>query len=146
MSTTWILVANASIAKLYANHGAKKGLELVKEFSHPESREKASTLVSDRPGHNPGAGNGHGSFVPASSPKEVEANRFAHELAQEVEHGRVQNIYDRLILVASAPFLGLLNSEFTQQVKHKLSDVVEKDYTKYTPKEISEQLAHCIYL
>lgn len=146
MSTTWILVANASMAKLYANHGVKKGLELVKEFSHPESREKASALVSDRPGHNPGSGNGHGSFVPAASPKEVEANRFAHELAHEVEHGRVANSYDRLILIAAAPFLGLLNTEFSQQVKSKLSDVVEKDYTKFTPKEISAQLAHCIYL
>jgi protein required for attachment to host cells len=49
MSTTWILVANASQAKLYANTGPKKGLKLVKDLKHPESREKASDLVSDRP-------------------------------------------------------------------------------------------------
>lgn len=146
MSTTWILVANASMAKLYANHGIKKGLELIKEFSHPESREKSSNLVSDRPGHNPGTGNGHGSFVPPSSPKEVEAGRFAQELACAVEEGRVSNFYDRLILVASKPFSGMLNTEFSQHVKQRLSDVVEKDYTKMTAQKISEQLAHCIYL
>lgn len=146
MSTTWILVANASMAKLYANHGIKKGLELIKEFSHPESREKGSNLVSDRPGHNPGTGNGHGSFVPPSSPKEVEAGRFAQELACAVEEGRVGNIYDRLILVASKPFSGILNTEISQHVKQRISDVVEKDYTKMTPQKISEQLAHCIYL
>ena len=73
MRNTWILVANASIARLYANHGPKKGLQLMKEMSHPESREKVSNLVSDRPGHNPGSGNGHGSFVPAADPKQHEA-------------------------------------------------------------------------
>jgi hypothetical protein len=38
MATTWILVANAAQAKLYANQGPNKGVELVKEFTHPESR------------------------------------------------------------------------------------------------------------
>ena len=50
MSITWILVANASLAKLYANYGPNKGLELVKELMHPESRQKNSELVTDRPG------------------------------------------------------------------------------------------------
>jgi len=52
MITTWILVANASTARLYVNHGAKKGMQLVKELFHPESRSKASNLVADRPGHD----------------------------------------------------------------------------------------------
>ena len=53
MAITWILVANASQAKLYANTGPKKGLALVKDLKHPESREKAADLVSDRPGGQP---------------------------------------------------------------------------------------------
>jgi hypothetical protein len=31
MAITWILVANASQAKLYANAGPKKGLKLIKD-------------------------------------------------------------------------------------------------------------------
>ena len=56
MSITWILVANASAAHLYANHGPKKGLKKLKEFEHTASRDKGSDLASDRPGHY----NGHG--------------------------------------------------------------------------------------
>ena len=64
MSITWILVANASAAYLYANYGPKKGLQKLKEFRHDASREKRVDLVSDRPGHNRNNGNGRGSYVP----------------------------------------------------------------------------------
>ncbi len=66
MSITWILVANASAAHLYANYGPKKGLHKLKEFEHNASRGKAQDLVSDRPGHYNGHGSGHGSFIPAT--------------------------------------------------------------------------------
>lgn len=146
MATTWILIANASFARLYANHGVKKGLQLIKEFSHPESREKSSELVSDRPGYNKGHGNGHGSFVPAMEPKQNEAGRFAQQLAKELEQGRANNIYDRVILVASSPFIGLLNNRFSTHVRNLISDTIEKDYTKFAPHELTGRLSHCIYL
>ena len=146
MSTTWILVANASQAKLYANHGPKRGLELVKELDHPESREKAANLVSDRPGHNQGHGGGHGTFVQATDPKEHEADRFALELARELEDGRVSNAYDRLILVSSPAFMGLINNKISTQVKGKLSESIEKDYTRLPVKELSGHLESVVFL
>ena len=146
MSTTWILVANASQAKLYANHGPKKGLELVKELEHPESREKAANLVSDRPGHMQSAGNGHGAYVPPTDPKTHEAERFAQELAHELEAGRVNNAYDRLIISASANFLGMLNGRLSSQVKTKVSESIEKDYTRLPVKELSGHLESYVFL
>ncbi|HUW27816.1 MAG TPA: host attachment protein [Sulfuriferula sp.] len=146
MTTTWIVVANSSLARLYTNNGPKQGLQLIKELSHPESREKASDLVSDRPGHNPGSGNGHGSFVPATDPKQHEAERFAQELSKELEHGRASNHYERLIMVASSPFIGVLNQRLSGHVRDMVSDTIEKDYTRATPRELSGHLEHCIYL
>lgn len=144
MSTTWILVANASSARLYANQGPKKGLQLVKQFDHPESREKASDLVSDRPGQT--RGNGHGAFVAATDPKQHEADRFALELSNELDQGRGANSYGRLILVASSPFMGMLNSHLSSHVRALASETIEKDYTKATEKELAGHLEHCIYL
>ena len=146
MSTTWILVANASSARLYSNQGPKKGLQFVKQFDHPESREKASDLVSDRPGHNQGAGGGHGSFVPATDPKQNEAERFALELSKDLDQGRGANSYGRLILVASNPFMGMLNSRLSSHVRALVSETIEKDYTRATEKELGGHLEHCIYL
>jgi protein required for attachment to host cells len=146
MITTWILVANASTARLYANHGVKKGIQLIKELSHPSSREKASNLVSDRPGHNAGAGNGHGSFVPATDPKQNEAERFAQELAHELELGRTSNSYLRAIIVATPAFMGLLKRNLNNQVSKLVSEQVEKDYTKATEKELAGHLENIIFL
>jgi protein required for attachment to host cells len=144
MSTTWILVSNASAGKLLRNLGPNKGIELVREFAHPQSREKNGDLVSDRPGRNPGAGNGHGSFVPATLPKEHEAEVFAIELARELEIGRVANQFSRLVLVAPPAFLGQLNQHLSHAVKGLVSDKLEKDYTRASDKELSQHLASCV--
>jgi protein required for attachment to host cells len=144
MSTTWILVANASLAKLYANHGPKKGLKLLHEMQHPESRERAAELVADRPGH--GVGGGHGSFVPATDPKRNEADRFAQEVSRHIEQGRTANSFERLIVVASAPFMGKLNNHLPSPVRNMVSDSIEKDYTRSNERELSGHLEHCIFL
>jgi protein required for attachment to host cells len=146
MSITWIMVANASQAKLFANAGPKKGLELVKELLHPASREKTSNLVSDRPGSHPGPGSGYGAFAQATDPKHHEAERFAQELCRELEDGRVNNAYERLILVASAPFMGLLNGRLPSQVRNKVSESIEKDYTRLPVKELAGHLESYVFL
>lgn len=144
MSTTWILVGNASSARIYRNTGPNKGIELMREFAHPQSREKNADLVTDRPGHNQGAGNGHGSFVPATLPKDHESELFAQELARELDAGRIGNQYSRLVLVASPAFMGNLNQHLNNAVKGLVSDKLEKDYTRATDKELSQHLASCV--
>ena len=142
MSITWIMVANSSHAKLFRNDGPKKGLQLIKELLHPESREKASELVSDRIGNFAGSG----SYAQATEPKEVEAERFAAEIAHELEHGRVNNDYEKLILVTSSHFMGLLNNRLTQQVRNKISESINKDYTSLPVKELTGHLESVVYL
>lgn len=142
MSITWIMVANASHAKLFKNDGPKKGLQLIKELIHPESREKAAELVSDRVGNYAGSG----SYAQPTPPKEVEAERFALEIAQELEHGRVNNAYEKLVLVTSSHFMGLLNGRMSQQVRNKISESINKDYTSLPLKELSGHLEGVVYL
>ncbi len=142
MSVTWIMVANASQAKLFANHGPKQGLRFIKELVHPASREKTSNLVSDRSGSGPG----HGAFIQATDPKHHEAELFAQEVSRELEHGRQENAYDRLILVASAPFMGLVNNRLPGQVRSKVSESIDKDYTRLPVKDLAGQLEHYVYL
>lgn len=142
MPITWIMVANASHAKLFTNQGPHKGLQLVKELQHPESREKAANLVSDRVGNFQGSG----SYAQPTDPKQHEAERFALEISHELEAGRVGNAYEKLILVASAPFLGLVNTRLTSQVKHKISESINKDYTHLAAKELAGHLEGYVFL
>lgn len=144
MSVTWIMVANASQARLFSNDGPKRGLKLVKELLHPESREKTSNLVSDRSGAY--GGTGHGTVGQPADPKHHEAERFAQEVSRELEAGRVKNAYDRLILVASAPFMGLVNNHLPGQVRSLLSESIDKDYTRLPVKELAGHLEGYVFL
>jgi protein required for attachment to host cells len=144
--TTWILVANASKAKLFANQGPKKGLSLLKELEHPESRQKNAELVTDRAGHMQGSGNGHSARQPATEPKHNEARSFAQELARELNYGRSTNQFNRAILVAPPSFMGLLNGLLDGPTSQIVSDRFEKDYTRANEKELATHLESCIYL
>jgi len=144
MSITWIMVANASQAKLFANHGPNKGLQFIKELTHPESREKTSNLVSDRSGSH--TGTGHGAFVQATDPKHHEAELFAQEVSRELDAGRLKKAYDRLILVASASFMGLVNSQLPELVRSMVSESIDKDYTRLPVKDLAGHLESYVYL
>jgi protein required for attachment to host cells len=146
MAISWILVANASSARILVNEGPKKGLRLLHDLQHSASREKASDLVSDRPGHYKATGNGHGAYGATIDPKKNEANRFAHEIVQILDRARRDNNYQRLILVAPPTFMGLVNACINNQLTALVSDRIEKDYTKTSDKEIMRHLEHCIYL
>ena len=146
MPVTWILVANASLAKLYANLGPNKGLTLVKELIHPESRQKNGELVSDRSGAMGAVGSGGGSMQPQTLPKQHEAKVFAQEIAQALYQGRTSNAFKRAILVAPPAFMGLLNAVIDGPTAQLITDRFEKDYTKTPENELGERLGSTIFL
>lgn len=144
MAITWILVANASLARLYENLGPNKGLKLVKELIHPESRLKNSDLVTDRPGSMSAAGSGRGIKQPQTLPKEHEAKVFAHEIAQQLYAGRTHNAYERAIIFAPPNFMGMLNAAIDTPTANLVSNRFEKDYTKSAETRIKAQLDTCM--
>lgn len=146
MTTTWILVANASLAHLYENTGPNTGLHVVKELVHPQSRLKNAELVTDRAGSMMSSGNGQGARQPQTAPKDHQAQVFAHELAQALNHGRTQNLYRRAIVFAPPGFMGLLNGELDHQTAQMITDRFEKDYTKSSESQLREHLASCLFL
>ena len=146
MAITWILVANASLAKLYANLGPNKGLTLVKELIHPESRQKNSELVTDRAGSSPSAGNASGSKQAQTQPKIHEAKVFAQEIAQELYKGRATNAFGRAIVFAPPAFMGMLNSVLDTPTAQLITDRFEKDYTKEPEPVLRERLASCLFV
>ena len=140
MNTTWVLVANASEARLFSAAKIGEEMECLKEFNHPESRERGSDLASDRPGHSQGKGGGHGAMGDPADPKEYEAERFAGELAKELENGRTANAYDRLVVVAAPHFHGLLNTHMKDHTRDLVIGNVEKDLTACENRDLPARL------
>ncbi len=140
MDNTWVLVANASRANLYATERIGKKMTCLKDFTHPESRAKGSTLASDRPGHYKSRGTGHGSMGDPADPKYFEANRFAGELASELNAGRKANDFRRLVLVASPHFHGLLNAHLNEHTRAMVENYIHKDFTGCPEIELPNRL------
>lgn len=141
MRTTWILIANASEARLFQAEKNTKNLTLLEEFKHPESREKTLDLISDIGGRyrNPGFAPG-GLYQEPTPPKELEAERFAHELAVKLNKGRNLNQFHDLIVIAPPHFQGLLSRFCNSHVKMLITHIFHKDYTKLKPHELPQYL------
>lgn len=146
MTKSCIVIANGSTAKLFIvprsrllnNDGVE--LAIIQEFEHPETRQKASDLASDKQGHYECRDSaGHGSFVEPTDPKEHEAEVFAREIAGDLETRRNANEFEDIILVAPPHFNGLLTKTMNQQLSTMISVSVKKDYTKFNGREL---LAH----
>ena len=138
---TLILVANSSEAKLFTTEKIGHDLALYREFKHLESREKISNVVTDKNGHyQSNNGSGQGSYVEQHDPKEVAAERFAHELAIELNAERLSNQFHDLILIAPPKFHGLLNHKCHHDVRNMVSYALQKDYTKIPEKDLNSHL------
>jgi len=146
MATTWILVADASRAQLFAHEKTGEGMSLVREYQHPESRLKASEIASDRAGQFLSKGTGHGAFADGTDPKKYEAERFAIELAHALEQGRAAGGYQKLVLVAPAHFIGLLHQHLSAHARALVGTNIEKDYTQLPASELMSSLQKFVTL
>lgn len=135
-----ILVANSSEARCYATTQLGHEMDLLKQYAHPESREKSHDLVSDAPGHYKTQGAAHGAFVPHNTPHEQEVDNFARKLAEDLRSACSNNHYKHLVVIAPAHFYGLLSKHCGDQVSARIVHHIEKDYTKLPEKELQSYL------
>src|SRR5512134_1979588 len=108
MTTTWILVADSSRARLFSVDKSLAPLQEVQNFIHPESRAKTQDLTSDRQGRSPGNGPNMDYDV---EPKRQEAIVFAKELSEHLRNCRHQGLFKKLYIAAAPSFLGLLRTK-----------------------------------
>ncbi|WP_308389502.1 host attachment protein [Acidithiobacillus sp. AMEEHan] len=140
---TWILVANASTAKLYQRHTSLQTPEYLRGWSHEDSRKHAEELIADSAAGRSQQSFGHGArpaIDPKGSPKENEKRDFAAELGSYLNEERKQGGFEALILVASPEFLGLLRETLDGPSQASLTLSVAKDYTHASAEELQEYL------
>jgi protein required for attachment to host cells len=138
---TWVLVANASQARLYESHGRAAGLELIRELAHPSSRAKGADLVSDRPGHAASGRGGRRTALEAhTDARRHEHELFAHAIALELGAAHADHRFAKLVIVASAGFLGMVKSQLPKSVARCVAHTLDKDYTAIPPGDIASQL------
>ena len=141
MKRQWILLANASHARLLSRDSWAEPLVSLATLEHPESRLKASQLADDRPGHeatdNSSAGN---RYEPRSDVRRKEHQRFAREIARRLEAGLATGEFNALWLFASSPFLGELKAQLSDAVNQRVQLALDSDLTALGLAEIERRL------
>lgn len=135
----WVLVADAARARLFKAEKRNGPLAELRDWAHPESRLHEGDLVTDGDGTNQGPGGHHGV---AADPvhKVAEAERFAIELAKELDAARTNGEFSRMYLVAPPKFLGFFRKHAAKELLEKISGEVDKDLTTHSADQIRQQL------
>ncbi len=141
MKPQWILVANASLARLFSRDSPTDPLVPLATMEHAESRLKGSELADDRPGHEATDNNSGGNrYEPRSDVRRKEHRRFAREIAERLEIGLAAGEFSTLCLFASSPFLGELKSQLSDAVDKRLQVALDSDFTSFGLAEIEQRL------
>ena len=137
MTQSWIIVANASNAKIYQAPRAtllngRSHLKLVKTLTHPESRKKEGELTASN--------SEHGNIPESANPKLQEHKIFAKEIVNEIEEARKTQDFDDIIISAPAAFLGHMKQQMSNCVKTLISTTIEKDYTQCDESQLNNHI------
>lgn len=125
---SWVVVADASLARVFVNDGPNHGLTLEREFE--QEVKKSRDILSDRPGATTDRmGYAKHATEPPDQVRE-QKRRFAREIARALDDARKQNAFERLYLVAPPQILGELRSELTPELSKMVAGELNKDLTK----------------
>lgn len=148
MGTLWIVTANAGCAHFFSQSDASAALEEVGELVNEKSSLNTSDTESDRLGqhaasksvHSVGAPTQPSGYEPNQTPSEHSAELFARQVSRYLLHGYQDGHFQRLALIASPEFLGVLRSVLDARLKGVVVNEINKDYTRCSPNELSAHL------
>lgn len=139
MTTTWIIAADSSRARILQVMDRDNRLSEVEDFVNPEGRAHERDLMED--GH-PGfrGASGPGSDRQETSPTEHSVEIFAKQIGDYLDKARTDHRYDRLHLVAPPKFLGQLRKELGKEVEKLVTSELPKDLSWLTERELEKRL------
>lgn len=137
---TWVVAANSNLCRIYHYDKKEKQLDLVKEISHPENKERDIDLTSAKPGRYQTSGSARSAYTQPTDPKEIKIDDYSREIAKELEYGRDTNAYEKLIIIALPREDGHLFHHMNQHVKELVAHNIKKDVLHLTHAELLDFL------
>jgi protein required for attachment to host cells len=146
VKNTWVLVCDAAKARVFEIRDGDPTWHAVELVLHEGSRSKASELVGGPSGTRSSEGRSvhHNALAPASSPKEVEKDGFAHTLATTLDQAMRSARFRKWVLVAPPHFLGLMRQELTSELEKHLLTTVDKDLNDLNVHDLSQRLRDAV--
>ena len=140
MTTTWIIAADASRARILQVTDRAQQLEEVEDLLNPEGRVHDRELISDaHPRFSGHSGGGPGSDREETSAAEHATELFAKRVGDYLDKARTAHRYDRLHLIAPPKFLGQLRKELGKEVQKLVAQELPKDLSWLNARDIQAQ-------
>ena len=140
MAATWVVVADTSRARIFAAEKPASDLAEIDDLTHPEARLHEGDLISDRPGSGKNHASGSFSMGESGTYKDADAARFAHDVCERVETGRIQGEFQKLYVIAAPQFLGLLRKHQSSATRQMVAAEISKNLSASDAKFIRAHL------
>jgi protein required for attachment to host cells len=137
---TWILVADASRARIFTADKARSPLNEIRTLTSPEARLHEGDLVTDKGGRDRNPGTGAHGFNSEDEHKHENAERFAAQVCQELEAARNTGDFRKLYVVAAPSFLGMLRRHQSSALKALVVGELDKNLATQDPTTIRKSL------
>ncbi|HMB48370.1 MAG TPA: host attachment protein, partial [Afifellaceae bacterium] len=138
---TWILIADASRARILENDGPGRGVQALANRIYEAEHRKAGDIMADRPGRTfDSAGSGRHAKAYRSDPVREEERAFAASLVGNLQQAHEKGDFDRLILIAPPKMLGDLRAQLPESLQAVIHAEIDKDLTPIPNSDIPQYL------
>ena len=141
MAHSWIVVADASRARIFSSNGNLSEMQEVETLTHPAGRLHEQELTSDLPGRAfDSTGHARHAMGQPVDPKKQEEIVFAKQIADHLDEERKQKTFEHLILIAPPAMLGFLRDSLSAETRKRVTEEIHKDLTQHTLADIKQHL------
>jgi protein required for attachment to host cells len=137
---TWILVADASRARIFTADKARSPLNEIRTLTSPEARLHEGDLITDKGGRDRNPGTGAHGFNTDDLHKHENAERFASQVCHELESARNSGGFRKLYVVAAPGFLGMLRRHQSAALRGMVAGEIDKNLATQDPATIRKSL------
>lgn len=140
-TTTWILIADGTQARVLEHGGPGKGLSMVKGLDWSIEPLQSKDIDTDRPGrgHSSG-GSARSSMEPKTDPAQHREAEFMRSVAGVLDRKALEGAFDRLVIAAAPIALGNLRKLLSDHVKKAVVAELDKDLTNLPTQNIDKHL------
>ncbi|WP_292292200.1 host attachment family protein [Marivita sp.] len=138
---TWVVIVDGEKALYLVNKGDDMDMNLVVRDKDEQDNPKAQDWAANRPGRFNDGPSVQRSKVEDTDWHQLEKERFAKDVAEQLYKDAHQGKFDRLVIVASRPVLSELRNEMHKEVADKVILDVAKVLTNHPIDEIETLLS-----
>ncbi|MCK0150061.1 host attachment family protein [Marivita sp. S6314] len=137
---TWVLIADGEKALYLVNEGDEQDIHLTVRHKDEQENPQAQDWAANRPGRFNDGPSVHRSAVDDTDWHQLEKERFASDIADDLYKSAHAGDFDHLIIAASRPVLSTLRKELHSEVTDRVILDIPKVLTNHGLDEIEKAI------